>query len=101
MPDVPLPAGSATQFVRIAGLKRYFDVSPPWLVRTLEGRPRQIVQAVDRLDIAIAKGHTFSLAGEAGCGKSAGARHLVRLSPPTACTIEIHGHDMAHPARHG
>ena len=24
MPDVPLPAGSANQFVRIAGLKRYF-----------------------------------------------------------------------------
>ena len=58
------------QFVRIEGLKRYFDVSAPWLVRKLEGRPRQIVQAVDGIDIEIAKGETFSLVGESGCGKS-------------------------------
>ena len=31
------------QFVKIEGLKRYFDVSAPWLVRAIEGRPRQIV----------------------------------------------------------
>ncbi len=48
------------EFVQIDGLKRYFDVSAPWLVRQIEGRPRQIVQAVDGIDIAIAKGETFS-----------------------------------------
>ena len=50
-----MPDGSTGQFVRIAGLKRYFDVSAPWLVRKLEGRPRQIVQAVDGIDIEIAR----------------------------------------------
>ena len=91
MPD----AGASPQFVRIDGLKRYFDVSAPWLVRTLEGRPRQIVQAVDGVDIAIAKGETFSLVGESGCGKSTVARLVVGLYPPTAGHIEFDGHDMS------
>ncbi len=82
-------------FVQIDGLKRYFDVSAPWLVRTLENRPRQVVQAVDGVDIAIAKGETFSLVGESGCGKSTVARLVVGLYPPTAGRIEFDGHDMA------
>jgi peptide/nickel transport system ATP-binding protein len=90
-----MPDGGASQFVRIAGLKRYFDVSPSWLVRKLEGRPRQIVQAVDGIDIEIAKGETFSLVGESGCGKSTVARLVVGLYPPTAGRIEFDGNDMA------
>ena len=90
-----MPDGSGTQFVRIAGLKRYFDVSAPWLVRMIERRPRQIVQAVDGIDIEIAKGETFSLVGESGCGKSTVARLVVGLYPPTAGTIEFDGNDMA------
>jgi len=90
-----MPDGTGTQFVRLAGLKRYFDVSAPWLVRTIEGRPRQIVQAVDGIDIEIAKGETFSLVGESGCGKSTVARLVVGLYPPTAGTIEFDGNDMA------
>src|SRR5260370_38743455 len=98
MPDAALPTGSAAQLVRIAGLKRYFDVSAPWLVRKIESRPRQIVQAVDGIDIEIAKGETFSLVGESGCGKSTVARLVVGLYAPTAGSIEFDGNDMA--ARH-
>ena len=39
MPDAPLLTRGTGQFVRIAGLKRYFDVSAPWLVRAIESRP--------------------------------------------------------------
>jgi len=88
-----MPDGS--QFVRLDGLKRYFDVSAPWLVRAIEGRPRQIVQAVDGVDIRIAKGETFALVGESGCGKSTVARLVVGLYPPTAGSIEFDGNDMA------
>ena len=87
MPEAP--------FVHLAGLKRYFDVSPPWLVRKIEGKPRQIVRAVDGIEIAIAKGETFSLVGESGCGKSTVARLVVGLYPPTAGKIEFDGHDMS------
>jgi peptide/nickel transport system ATP-binding protein len=83
------------EFVQIEGLKRYFDVSAPWLVRQIENRPRQIVQAVDGIDIAIAKGETFSLVGESGCGKSTVARLVVGLYPPTAGKIVFDGNDIA------
>src|SRR5215467_3119576 len=86
---------SMPEFVQIDGLKRYFDVSAPWLVRTIEGKPRQIVQAVDGIDIAIAKGETFSLVGESGCGKSTVARLVVGLYPPTEGSIAFDGNDMA------
>jgi peptide/nickel transport system ATP-binding protein len=90
-----MPDGLSPQFVRLSGLKRYFDVSAPWLVRALERKPRQIVQAVDGIDIEIAKGETFSLVGESGCGKSTVARLVVGLYPPTAGSIEFDGNDMA------
>src|SRR6186997_2686127 len=90
-----MPDGLSRQFVRLSGLKRYFDVSPPWLVRKLEGKPRQIVQAVDGIDIEIAKGETFSLVGESGCGKSTVARLVVGLYPPTAGRIVFDGNDIA------
>ncbi|SKA22139.1 peptide/nickel transport system ATP-binding protein [Enhydrobacter aerosaccus] len=91
-----MPDGSTLRsFVRIEGLKRHFDVSAPWLVRKLEGRSRQLVQAVDGIDIDIAKGETFSLVGESGCGKSTVARLVVGLYPPTAGRIEFDGQDMA------
>ena len=92
-----MPDAAVASFVRIEGLKRYFDVSAPWLVRMLERRPRQIVQAVDGIDIGIAKGETFSLVGESGCGKSTVARLVVGLYPPTAGSIEFDGNDMAAP----
>src|SRR4029450_13576398 len=92
-----MPNGGMNQFVKIEGLKRYFDVSAPWLVRTLDGRPRQIVQAVDGIDIEIAKGETFSLVGESGCGNSTVARLVVGLYPPTAGSIAFDGNDMAGP----
>src|SRR5213082_2267476 len=84
-----MPDGS--QFVRIDGLKRYFDVSAPWLVRAIEGRPRQVVQAVDGIDIRIARGETFSLVGESGCGKSTVARLIVGLYAPTEGRVVFRG----------
>jgi peptide/nickel transport system ATP-binding protein len=89
----------ARSFVRIDGLKRHFDVSAPWWVRQIEGRPRQVVQAVDGVDFEIAKGETFSLVGESGCGKSTVARLIVGLYPPTAGRIEFDGNDLG--ARRG
>src|SRR5579872_2005823 len=101
MPDAALNEAAARSFVRIEGLKRYFDVSAPWWMRQLEGRPRQIVQAVDGVDFEIAKGETFSLVGESGCGKSTVARLIVGLYPPTEGRIEFDGNDMATRLRQG
>ena len=89
------PASGGKPLVRLSALKRYFDVSPPWLARVLEHKPRAIVQAVAGIDIEIKKGETFSLVGESGCGKSTVARLVVGLYPPTAGSIQFDGHDMS------
>ncbi|MGE0724020.1 MAG: ABC transporter ATP-binding protein [Alphaproteobacteria bacterium] len=91
MPDA---AAITRPFVRVEDLKRYFDVSPPLLNRVIEGKPRQILKAVDGIDFAIGKGETFSLVGESGCGKSTVARLVVGLYRPSGGKIEFDGHDF-------
>ena len=58
----------AAPLLRVAGLAKYFDVSPPFITRALEGGGRSILRAVDGLDFEIERGKTFSLVGESGCG---------------------------------
>jgi peptide/nickel transport system ATP-binding protein len=81
-------------FVEVVDLARYFDVSPPWLTRLLERRPRQILRAVDGVSFGIARGETFSLVGESGCGKSTVARLIVGLYAPTRGAVRFDGTDL-------
>ena len=80
--------------VSVQGLRKNFDVSPPWLNRVLERRPRQHLRAVDGVDLDIPRGTTFSLVGESGCGKSTIARLVVGLHRPSAGTIRFEGTDL-------
>jgi peptide/nickel transport system ATP-binding protein len=56
-----------------------FDVSPPWLNRVIERKPRLLLKAVDGVSFEIERGKTLALVGESGCGKSTVARLLVGL----------------------
>jgi peptide/nickel transport system ATP-binding protein len=67
-----------------------FDVSPPWLNRVLESRPKQIIRAVSGVSFAIERGSTFSLVGESGCGKSTVARLIAGIYRPTGGSIRFH-----------
>jgi len=80
--------------VRAEGIAKYFDVSPPWLNRVLERKPRTILHAVDDVSFEIRRGETLSLVGESGCGKSTVARLLVGLYAPTRGRITFFGHDL-------
>ena len=76
-------------------LSRFFDVSRPWLQRTLAREGRQTLRAVDDLSFAIPAGTTLSLVGESGCGKSTVARLAVGLYPPSSGTVRFEGQDLS------
>jgi len=78
-------------------LAKTFDVSAPWLNRVLEGKPRQLLHAVDGVSFEIEKGKTLALVGESGCGKSTVARLLVGLYEPSRGSLTFDGQD-AHAA---
>jgi peptide/nickel transport system ATP-binding protein len=80
--------------VRAEGVCKHFDVSPPWLNRVLERKPRTILHAVDDVSFDIRSGETLSLVGESGCGKSTVARVLVGLYAPSRGSVEFFGRDL-------
>lgn len=87
----------APPLVQARDLAKTFDVSAPWLNRVIEGKPRQLLHAVDGVSFDIAKGKTLALVGESGCGKSTVARLLVGLYEPSRGGLQFDGQD-AHAA---
>jgi peptide/nickel transport system ATP-binding protein len=83
--------------VKATDLAMSFDVSPPWLNRVIERKPRLLLHAVDGVSFDIEKGKTLALVGESGCGKSTVARLLVGLYQPTRGNFIFDGQD-AHAA---
>ena len=81
----------APPLVELVDVARHFDVSPPWLNRVLEHKPRALLKAVDGVSFVIAQGETLGLVGESGCGKSTVARLIVGLYRPTRGEIRYAG----------
>jgi len=79
-----------TRTLRIRDLDKRFGGG-----RTLFGRKRPAVHAVEAASLDVARGETLGIVGESGCGKSTLARMIVGLLPPSAGTIEIEGTDYA------
>src|SRR3954463_496587 len=95
--QVQSATGMKTPLVQAHDLAKTFDVSPPWLNRVLERKPRLLLKAVDGVSFDIQKGQTLALVGESGCGKSTVARLLVGLYEPTRGGLTFDGQD-AHAA---
>ena len=76
-------------------VSRTFDVSKPWLQRTLSRSGRRTLRAVDEVSFSIPKGTTLSLVGESGCGKSTVARLAVGLYPPSSGDIRFEGQPLS------
>jgi peptide/nickel transport system ATP-binding protein len=87
---------AAGLILKVDGLTKRYDVSMPWLARLLTGKQRRVVHAVEDVSFAIARGTTFALVGESGCGKSTIARCVSGILPVSAGSITFMGADMAH-----
>ena len=83
---------SKTQsLISIKDLNVHFPVR-----KSLFGRSRQIVKAVDGVSLDIFAGETLGLVGESGCGKTTLGRAILRLVEPTSGQVMFRGEDLAH-----
>src|SRR5215216_6458322 len=57
----------------------------------LRGRGRELLRAVDGVDLELARGETLGLVGESGGGKSTLGRCIVGLEQPTAGEVRYRG----------
>jgi ABC-type oligopeptide transport system ATPase subunit len=62
--------------------------------RSLFGKPKALVKAVDGVSFTLEAGKTLALVGESGCGKSTVSRLVLRLIEPDAGSIRFAGHDL-------
>jgi oligopeptide/dipeptide ABC transporter ATP-binding protein len=89
-----MTGANGTALIDMAGVAVHFPVRRAWL--DIIGRaPRQVVRAVDGVDLAIGERETLGLVGESGSGKTTLARALVRIYEPTAGSIRLKGRALA------
>ena len=80
----------AETLLEVRGLKVHFPIRAGLLRRRIG-----TVQAVDGVDLHVARGETLALVGESGCGKTTTGKAILRLIEPTAGEIRLAGEDIA------
>lgn len=78
-----------TDLLTLEGLSKHFKVGTGFM-----GTRRQVLRAVDNVDLKVKKGEVLGLVGESGCGKSTLGRCCLRLLNPTKGRIFFDGRDI-------
>ena len=82
--------------VEVEGLERRFEVDP---VRKLLGSRRAPSQVLRGVDFELAAGEWLAVMGSNGAGKTTLLKVIAGLLLPSAGTVRVHGHDVAHDLR--
>ena len=77
------------ELIRLEDLNKHFEVRSG-------RREKNIVRAVDHVDLTIYRGETLGLVGESGSGKTTLGRTVIRLIEPDSGRIFYRGQDITH-----
>jgi oligopeptide transport system ATP-binding protein len=75
--------------LEIRNLKKHFPVG-----QALFSRNKDVVKAVDGVNLRVEPGETLGLVGESGCGKSTLGRAILRLIEPTEGEVYFEGKNL-------
>jgi oligopeptide transport system ATP-binding protein len=76
--------------VEVKQLKKYYAINSP----SRNPFKKDLVRAVDGVDLEIFKGETLGLVGESGCGKTTLGRCIIKLIETTSGKIFFDSHDI-------
>src|SRR5439155_6115958 len=88
-PDPARKPARVTSLLVVENLVRHFVAK-----RSILGRPKAIVRAVDGVGLRVEAGKTLALVGESGCGKSTMGRLVLRLIEAQSGTVWFEGRDI-------
>ncbi|MBK6832969.1 MAG: ABC transporter ATP-binding protein [Bacteroidetes bacterium] len=80
---------SRNKILEVSNIKTYFPVN-----KTMFGKAKSFVKAVDDVSFDVYEGETLGLVGESGCGKTTLGRTILRLIEPTGGIIKFQGQDI-------
>jgi peptide/nickel transport system ATP-binding protein len=81
---------SSTPLLEVQDLRVHFPIHKGIVLHRQVGA----VKAVDGVDLSLARGQTYGLVGESGCGKTTLGRGLLRLVEPTGGRVLFDGEDL-------
>lgn len=77
-----------TTLLTVRNVSKYFPIQAGF------ASGKEVLRAVNGVDLEIRNGETFGLVGESGCGKTTLARLILRLIEPTAGSVYFMGSDI-------
>ncbi|MBK65799.1 MAG: peptide ABC transporter substrate-binding protein [Chloroflexi bacterium] len=97
---VPKELGCTTStkdsILQVRNLRKHYEVNKALSIfgKDILGKT-DLLKAVDNVSFDVAKGKTFGLVGESGCGKTTTGKLILQLENPTAGQIYFQGEDVS------